>query len=143
MCRACRFRAGPGQPHFGQSTLFQLGMAIERIAGNIEADVLGQHHRQLVARHPDRPALIAMDDRDRRAPIALARNAPVAQAILGLALAPAGGFGALDDLGGCLVGRQAVEEVRIDRDAVAGLGLDHRLVGTSQRSSATTRLIGR
>ena len=41
----------------GRATAFRAvdlapaGMAIERIAGNVEADVLGQHHRQLVARH--------------------------------------------------------------------------------------------
>ena len=106
-----------GAAAFGQSTLLQVGWRSSGLPGHVEADVLGQHHRQLVARHADRAAGIAMDDRDRRAPIALARHAPVAQAVLGLALAPAGGLGAADDLGLGLLGGHPVEEARIDRDA--------------------------
>ena len=76
-------------PQLGQFDMLPGRMAVERIAGDVEADVVGQDDRQLLARHGDRPACGAMDDRDRRAPVALARHAPVAQAILDRALAPA------------------------------------------------------
>src|SRR4029079_3691784 len=90
-------------------------MAGERVAGNIEADVLGKDHRQLLARDWDGAAPCAMDDRDRGAPIALAGHAPVAQAILDGALAPSGRFRAADHFGRGLLGRQAVEELRVYR----------------------------
>ncbi len=98
-------------------------MAVERVAGRVEVDVLGQHDRQLVARHRHRAAVRAMDDRDRRAPVALARDAPVAQAILDGAVAPARRFGAADDFGRGLLGRQPVEELGIDRDSRRAFGL--------------------
>ena len=111
--------------------------------GRSKTDVFGQDDRQLVARHRHRAASLAMDDRDRRAPITLARHAPVAQPVVGRALAPAGGFGAADDLGGGLVARQAVEELRVDRDSGRVLGLvADRLGRQSPALAATTRLIG-
>src|SRR3546814_11467352 len=63
-----------------------------------------------------------MDEGDRRAPIALARNAPVAQAPHGRALAPALMFGARDDRGFGFVDRHAVEEVAVHELAGAGIG---------------------
>ena len=60
---------------------------------------LGQQHRQLVFRHGDDAAVVAVDDRDRGAPVALPREAPVAEAIrdrgLGLPVLPQG----VDDRG--------------------------------------------
>ena len=61
-------------------------MAVERIARFVEGDVIGQLHRQVFHRHRHDAALLAMDDRDRAAPIALPRDAPVAQAEIDLAL---------------------------------------------------------
>src|SRR3546814_9313386 len=55
-------------------------MPVERIAGDREIGILGQHDRELALRHRHQPARRAMDEGDRRAPIALARDAPVAQA---------------------------------------------------------------
>jgi hypothetical protein len=49
----------------------------------------GQDDRQLVVGHRHVAAARAVDDRDRAAPVALARNAPVAQAELHLLLAQA------------------------------------------------------
>src|SRR3546814_16991350 len=69
-------------------------MAIERVAGDVEADVVGQRHRKLVLGHRHRAAGRAMDDRARSAPIALAAHAPVAQAIDARTPAPAFAFGA-------------------------------------------------
>ena len=47
-----------------------------------------QHHRQLVVRHRHVAADSAVDDRDRATPVALARNAPVAQPPVSLRLRP-------------------------------------------------------
>ena len=63
-----------------------------------------------------------MDDRDWRAPITLARNAPVAQAILRLALAPAFFLGLCDHIRFRLVDGHAVHPVRIHDDAGVGVG---------------------
>ena len=97
-------------------------MAVERIAGLIEAHVLRQPDRQILGRDRHGAAGLAMDDRDRAAPIALARNAPVAQLVidlpLGLRLALKRDLlePARDLLLG-LIDRQAVEEARIDHHA--------------------------
>src|SRR5207248_6725129 len=68
-------------------------MAVERIAGLVELDIIGEHYRELIAGGGYRPTLCAMNHRDRRAPVALTRHTPVPQAVLDRALAPAGGFG--------------------------------------------------
>ncbi len=47
-------------------------MMVERIAGPIEGDIFRQLDRQLLPRDGQGPALRAMDDRNRAAPIALA-----------------------------------------------------------------------
>ena len=64
-------------------------VVVQRVAGPVEGDVVGQAHRQLVVRHRHRAAGVAMDDRDRAAPVALAGHAPVAQPPVGQALADA------------------------------------------------------
>ena len=85
-------RAGP--PHCGQSTFRN---ASSRVSGlsplPLVVDGLGQQHRQL--RPPGTgtmPQSLAVDDRDRRAPVALAADQPVAQPVgdrrLALARAP-------------------------------------------------------
>ena len=53
-----------------------------RIAPQLEIGVLRQEHRELVVWHGDLPAIRAMDDRDRRAPVPLAADEPVAQPVL-------------------------------------------------------------
>src|SRR4051812_44450284 len=98
-------------------------MAIEWVARRLEIDVVREHDGELVARYRNHSASRAMDDRDRRAPIALARHAPVAQPVLDLPLAPAGLLAAADHLGRGLFGRQPVEELRIDGDPRLRLGL--------------------
>ena len=55
-----------------------------------------------------------MDDGDGRPPISLTRNAPVAQAILRLANAPALGLCARDDIGLRLINRHTIHPARID-----------------------------
>ena len=101
----------------------------ERVAGLIEGDILGQGDRQVALGHRHDAAARAMDDRDRAAPVALARHAPVAQAVIDGALADPQRLGAGGDL---LLGRgdgHAVEEVGIDHHGIAALayrGRRHR-----------------
>src|SRR3989304_3697542 len=49
-----------------------------RLAGRLELRVLRQKHGELVLRNGDGAALLAVDDRDGRAPVALAGDQPVA-----------------------------------------------------------------
>jgi hypothetical protein len=46
---------------------------VQRIAGLLEGDVVRQQDRQVLVRHRHDAAALAMDDRDRAAPVALAR----------------------------------------------------------------------
>ncbi len=102
-------------------------MAVERIARLVEVDDRGQLHRQVLHRHRHDAAFLAVDDRDRASPIALARDAPVAQAKIHLALAdrPVAARLALEPARHLLLGlldRHAVEEARIDHPPVAIIG---------------------
>ena len=77
----------------GRSVLTQSSAAAsgDLALGRVVLDV-GQHDRQLVLGHRDDAAALAVDDRDRAAPVALAREQPVAQPVvdgeLAAALAP-------------------------------------------------------
>ena len=107
---------------FGAVDLAPGRVTIERVAGDVKADVFGQFYRQLVIRHGDRATCLTMDDRDWRAPITLARNAPVAQAILRLALAPAFFLGLCDHISLRLIDGHPVHPVRIHDEAGVGVG---------------------
>ena len=86
-------RAGP--PHFGHVTFDELrDLRERRIAAAGEVRHLRQLDRQLFVRHRHDAVLLAVDHGNRRAPVALARNAPVLQPVLHLALADALGFSA-------------------------------------------------
>jgi hypothetical protein len=61
-------------------------VAVERVSGLVEADVIGKRDGQVLLPLRHHAAVLAVDDRDRAAPVALARQAPVAQAELGDAL---------------------------------------------------------
>src|SRR5690606_24732650 len=58
----------------------ELLVAVERVAVAVRNQVLRKHDRKLIVRHRDLAALLAMDERNRAAPEALPRHAPVAQA---------------------------------------------------------------
>src|SRR6185312_14177341 len=66
---------------------FRIGL--QRRLHPAERDIFGQYHREPILRHRHRPALRAMDDRNRAAPVTLPRYAPVAQSPVHLALAAA------------------------------------------------------
>src|SRR5680860_419277 len=70
---------------FGTGDMLPGRVAVERVTGHVEAHILGQLHRQVRRRYRHDAASLAMDHGDGTAPIALARDAPVAQAELGLA----------------------------------------------------------
>jgi hypothetical protein len=54
-------------------------MMVERIAGSVEGHFGRQFDRQILGRNRHGTAIVAMDDRDRAAPVALARDQPVAE----------------------------------------------------------------
>ncbi len=70
--------AQPRPTAFGAGQILPGGMTVERIAGHVERDVVGELHGQIGVRNRNDPARRAMDHGDGAAPIALARNAPVA-----------------------------------------------------------------
>ena len=95
---------------------------LRRVVGDV-----GQHDGKLVFGHGDDPAALAVDDRDRATPVALAREQPVAQAVVdrhvALALAVQPGDDRLQRLA---VGQPVELGVGVHQRAVAGvrLGLD-------------------
>ncbi len=122
----------PGRPAAGRAWHVLPGrVMLERVAGFADLDVLGQGHGQLRARHRHDAAGGAMDHRDRAAPVALARHAPIAQPKRGLAAADAQLLQMRDHalLGGRDV--ESVQEAGIDHPAVAQIRLvaDHEARG--------------
>ena len=97
-------------------------VALQRVAGLIEGDRLGELHRQVGHRHRDRAAGLAVDDRDRAAPVALARDAPVPQAELHLAGGDPLPFEPPGHRLEGLVRAHPVEEARIDHPPVLDIG---------------------
>ena len=92
----CIHRVGFTQSRFsagGAGTIAPCRVAIQRISGFVKADIIGQDHRQVFCLLGHHAAGIAMHNGDRAAPIPLARQAPIAQAVIGNALAPALRFG--------------------------------------------------
>ena len=74
----------------------------------------GQHQRQLVFGDGHPAARLAMDQRDRLAPIALAAEDPVAQPIVHGGAAQASLFEMPDDRGSRFFDTHAVQEIRVD-----------------------------
>ena len=115
---------------------------IERIAGPVECHVFRQRHRQIFFRHRNDAAFLAVDHRDRTAPITLPRNTPVAQPEIHLSLrhravAATFLFQPLRNVFLCFGNGHAVEEARIDHAAVTvigGVGDDERFRVLSRRA---------
>ena len=95
-------------------------MAIERIAGLIEGHVVGQLDRQILVGDGDDAAALAMDDRDRAAPVALTGDAPVAQLVVDLPL----GLRTIADRHRLQPPRHLLLG-RVDRHPVEEAGIDH------------------
>ncbi len=98
---------------------------LDRRGHALEQHIFRQHHRQQFRRHRHRLAIVAIDHRNRAAPVALARHAPVAQAEIHLALALAlrlqpGRQG----IERCLVVQAIQQRPGIHADALLGVGAD-------------------
>ena len=100
---------------FGAGGFVELGHFSQRRAAAVGDNVLGQDDGQLLGGYRDVAAGVAVDNRNRAAPVALAGNAPVAQAVLGFGFAGAEcvQFGA-DGVEGSLK-VQAVEFAAVDQ----------------------------
>ena len=104
-----------------------------RLTGLVHHHVIGREDRQLVVGHGHDPVVRAVDDRNRTAPEALARDQPVAQAVvdLGVAVRVLG-----EELGRARLRRGDVETVQesgVDLRAVAGEGAAVEAVGHLRR----------
>ena len=99
-------------------------VAVERVAGLVEGGVGRQLDGEVLVRHRHDAAGLAVDDGDRTAPVALARDAPVAQAVVHLALADRllAELLRIEPLRRLLersLGIEPVEEARVDHRALA------------------------
>ena len=102
-------------------------VAVERVPRLGERRVLGELYRELVDGDGHLAAVAAVNDRDGAAPVALARDAPVAQAIVDLALGDglAGERRLLEAVRNGIEGRldvETVHELRVDHHAVIDVG---------------------
>ncbi|OQC73242.1 MAG: hypothetical protein BWX45_00592 [Deltaproteobacteria bacterium ADurb.Bin002] len=97
-----------------------------RAAFGTENDVFGQNDRQIFFRHRHDAAFFAVDHRNGRAPVALAGDAPVAQAVLDGALALAFGFQIIGDRFQHFCVFHAVEWAGVDQNPFINVGLGHR-----------------
>ena len=95
----------------------------ERVAGPVDGHVVGQRHGQVAFGDRHDAAIGAVDDGDGAAPVALARNPPVAQAVVDRAPGAPCRLQAPGHLLPGLLGGHAVEKVRIAHAAGAGIGL--------------------
>ena len=81
---------------------------------SIETDLVGEPNGQFVLGHGHRSTIIAVDDRNWRAPVALARNQPVAKVIRDGTCAPTVGFDLVGNRFFAIDARHTVELAGID-----------------------------
>ena len=112
----------------------------ERVARAVGDQVFGQDDRQVLLGHRDDAARLAVDDRDRRAPVALPADAPVAQAPGHLLAAQAAVLERRRDRVDRDLVRQAAVVVGVDRDAA---GRCRRTSPASARTRTPRRRRGR
>ena len=96
---------------------------VQRIARLVEGYILRQAHRQHLCWHRYDAADFAIDHRDRAAPIALAREAPVAQAVIDRTLTMFRGLEFRDRQPPGLVHGKPVKKAGIKDASRAGIGL--------------------
>ena len=94
--------------------VFPRRVMVERVARPVEGHIIRQLYRQVLFRHRNDTAALAMDDRDRAPPVALARDSPVPQPEIDLADSNGGAVQqrssqAAGDLGEGSLGRHAIE----------------------------------
>ena len=86
---SCPSRAARRRRTSDTCTRRTTGVLLSGLPRAVRHQVFGQHDRQILVRHRHVAALRAVNERDRAAPVALARDTPVAQAPLHLLLAEA------------------------------------------------------
>src|SRR5215218_2195574 len=108
----------------GALRVVELRVELEgRFARRHELGFLGEQNRQVLLGNGDRAGLIAEDYGDRGPPVALAADQPVVQPVRDRGLAGAALLEPGRDLLPALGARDAVEPVRVDHRALAGVGL--------------------
>ncbi len=100
----------------------ELAHRLDRRLRAVHLDIGRQDHGELVFRHRHRAAASAVDDRDRAAPVALAGDPPVAQAVVDLGVALAVFFKVRGDGVEGMGRAQAVERAGMDQHALVGEG---------------------
>ncbi len=109
----------------GMDKRFIMGKRRHAIAGQIRRR--GQQDRQIAFRYRHRAAAVAVDHRYGCAPVALARNQPVAQAVGDLEAAAALFLQFFGDGGSPFSATKAVELTGIDHQPLAGVGQFKRI----------------
>ena len=111
-------------------------VAVERVlAAAAVVDGVRQSDGQVLLGHGHDPVPLAVDDRDRRAPVALAADQPVVQAVGDRRPCPCRWLPAREDRLAALVGGQPGVRPAVDEDLTAGVRderLVHRRIGLLQ-----------
>ena len=111
----------------GAGDVLPAGVVVQRIAGHVQLHILRQLDGQRLFRRRNNIAGLAMDHGDRAAPVALARNAPIAQAEVHLPrrLGLAADINSFEAFGDLLLRRRdghAIKEPGVDHAPVAVIG---------------------
>ena len=117
--------AAAGLPAGGAGHVVPLLVACERgDPGIVGPEILDlrQDHREILLRDRHRAAAVTINDRDRRAPVSLAGDAPVVEPVPHHALARALRFQPPDDRGEPIGHGPAVEFARVDQPGALGIG---------------------
>ena len=102
--RVHRVRFPQGRPAAGGTrAAAPLAVPLQRIPGNAEIRLFGQHDRQVLLFFGNGAAILAVHDRDRTAPIPLPAYSPVAKTVFRRSAADSGRFAACDRRGNRVV----------------------------------------
>src|SRR2546421_11002298 len=102
-----------------------------RLTSWLELDMLGQPDGQLLLRYRNHTIIWTVDDWDRRTPVALAADQPVAQAIGDHELADTPFLQVAGHFGNCIISGRSIERIRVDHypQVFFGLGPCRRVTG--------------
>ena len=98
-----------------------LGERSDSVVARLEVLQVRQHDRQVLHGHRHRTARVAIQDRDRWAPVSLTRDAPVVQAVVHLGLSKPLLSQPVDDLLRTLGRQEAAEFAGVDQPLVLGV----------------------